>query len=199
MCDSSQNNASGSSGTLEKNLTLAIGLKVRDSLQDAARLVKVFMTRDCDINIGGVERAELARCKGADVFLSIHFNGSDTQATRGTATFVRANANGNVNRAEDVGLAQRVQTATVAAIPGTRDLGVQDDTRTAVGRLAVLSDTSFGNTAALHPVRSCLLEVEFLSNNTVDRIFNTAPNREALRTNVGQAIANAILADLTNQ
>lgn len=200
VCDSSRNNAHGTSGTLEKELTLAVGLKVRNALMAAARLVKVFMTRDCDVNVGGVERAELARCKGADVFVSIHFNGSENQATRGTATFVRADANGNVNRTEDVGLAQRIQNAMFRLMPaGRRDLGVLDDTRTAPGSLAVLNDINFGNTPRLHPVRSCLLEVDFLSNDDVDRAFNTARDHETLRTNVGNAIANAILDDLANQ
>lgn len=208
--DSSSNNAQGiNSRALEKDLTLDMGLKVRDALLAAsARLVKVFMTRDCDVNIGGIERAVLARCKGADVFLSIHFNGDPkSQATkppkatakRGTATFVRALSNQNVNRDEDVALARRVQAAVVPAIPGGVDNGVLDDTQTQPKALAVLNDNNLGNTAAFHPTRACLTEIEFLTNAAADRQFNQAADRETLKRNVARAIAGAIIDDLANQ
>lgn len=200
--DSSSNNAQGvNSGILEKNLTLDMGLKVRDALlATPARLVKVFMTRECDVNIGGIERAVLARCKGADVFLSIHFNADpNSAATRGTSTFVRALTNGNVNRPEDLGLAQRVQNAIVPAIPGGNSRGVLDDTQTQPKALAVLNDNNLGNTAAFHPTRACLTEIEFLTNATADRQFNQDPNRETLKQNVARAIAGAIVEDLANQ
>jgi|GEM_PF-4144482 len=197
--DSSSNNAKGVvSNVLEKTLALDLGLKLRDALLASPRLVKVFMTRDCDVNIGGIERAVVARCKGADVFLSIHLNGG-AATVRGTSTFVRALTNGNVNRPEDFALAQRVQTAVVAAIPGGADLGVLDDTHTKPKSLAVLNDANLGNTTAFHPTRACLVEVEFLSNDAADRQFNQAANRETLKLSVAQAIADAIVADLTNQ
>jgi N-acetylmuramoyl-L-alanine amidase/outer membrane protein OmpA-like peptidoglycan-associated protein len=199
--DSSSNNAHGvNSGVLEKDLALDVGLKLRDALLASPRLVKVFMTRDCDVNIGGIERAVLARCKGADVFLSIHFNADPkSAATRGTSTFVRALTNGNVNRPEDFGLAQRVQNAVVPAIPGGRSRGVLDDTQTQPKSLAVLNDDNLGNTAAFHPTRACLVEVEFLTNADADRQFNQAADRETLKRNVARAIATAILDDLANQ
>ncbi|MEA2603860.1 MAG: hypothetical protein QOF89_4852 [Acidobacteriota bacterium] len=199
--DSSSNNAQGvSSGVLEKTLTLDMGLKVRDALLAAQRLVKVFMTRECDVNIGGIERAVLARCKGADVFLSIHFNADpNSAATRGTSTFVRALTNGNVNRPEDLALAQRVQNAIFPVIPGGADRGVRDDTQTQPGSLAVLNDNNLGNTAAFHPTRACLTEVEFLTNAAADRQLNQAADRETLKRNVAAAIAGAIVDDLAHQ
>jgi N-acetylmuramoyl-L-alanine amidase/outer membrane protein OmpA-like peptidoglycan-associated protein len=197
--DSSSNNAQGvNSGVLEKNLTLDMGLKVRDALLASTRRVKVFMTRDCDVNIGGIERAVLARCKGADVFLSIHFN-AGAATVRGTTTFVRALTNGNVNRPEDLGLAQRVQNAIFPVIPGGVDLGVLDDTQTKPKSLAVLNDANFGNTAAFHPTRACLTEIEFLTNAAADRQFNQAANRETLKRNLARAIAGAIVTDLASQ
>ncbi|HET9212978.1 MAG TPA: N-acetylmuramoyl-L-alanine amidase [Thermoanaerobaculia bacterium] len=199
--DSSSNNARGvTSGVLEKTLTLDMGLKVRDALLASPRLLKVFMTRDCDLNIGGIERAVLARCKGADVFLSIHFNADPgSAATRGTSTFVRALTNGNVNRPEDLALAQRVQNAIVPAIPGGNSRGVLDDTQTQPKSLAVLNDANLGNTAAFHPTRACLTEIEFLTNAAADRQFNQAADRETLKRNVARAIAGAIVADLASQ
>jgi N-acetylmuramoyl-L-alanine amidase/outer membrane protein OmpA-like peptidoglycan-associated protein len=197
--DSSSNNAQGViSRVLEKNVALDMGLKLRDALLASSSFVKVFMTRDCDINIGGLERAVVARCKGADVFLSIHFN-AGAATVRGTTTFVRALTNGNVNRPEDLALAERVQNAAVAAIPGGNSLGVLDDTQTKPKSLAVLNDDNLGNTAAFHPTRACLIELEFLTNAAADRQFNQAASRETLKRSVARAIASAIVADLASQ
>jgi hypothetical protein len=63
----------------------------------------------------------------------------------------------------------------------------------------VLNDRSLGNTAAFHPVRSALLEVEFLTNRTVDNLFNFDANRDDFKNNLAAAIAGAIIDDLANQ
>ena len=199
---SSPNNAKGPvTGMLEKDLTLSIGLGVRNALRDDARLVQVVMTRECDVNVGIDERALLARCHGADVFVSIHFNGGEKK-TRGTSTFVRADKNGNVNRDEDVLLAKRIQDALVKAIPDGRNAGngdgIFDDTASQHKSLGVLNDNTLGNTKKLHPIRACLAEVEYLSNEDVDRMFNRG-NFETLHQNVANAIASAIVADLESR
>ncbi len=196
---SSSNNATSVSGVLEKNMTLQMVLLVRDALAARNRLLHVFLTRDDDFNVAGAARARVADCRAADVFLSIHWNGSNDPSIRGTSCFVRANSNGNVNRAEDLALAQRVQNATFPVIPGGRDRGVHDDTATAVGNLAVLNDANLGNTAALHPIRSCLLEVEFITNADVDQQFNVAAGAPTLRGRVASAIADALIDDLLHQ
>ena len=198
--DSSANNATAvTTHVLEKDMALDMVLRARDALLSQDRLVQVHLTRDDDFNVRGAERAGLARCRGADVFLSIHFN-SDGPTARGVSTFVRAVQNHNVNHDEDVALAERVQAAVVGAIPGTQDRHVQDDTASQHPTgLAVLSDTNLGNTAALHPIRACLCEVEFISNPTVDAQFNTAADRDDLRRRIANAIAGAIVDDLAHQ
>jgi hypothetical protein len=65
--------------------------------------------------------------------------------------------------------------------------------------LGVLSDSALGNTSANHKTRSCLLEVEFMDVPAVDVLFNTGPNAAAMRREVGQAIAGAMVADLQAQ
>ncbi|MCP5119880.1 MAG: N-acetylmuramoyl-L-alanine amidase, partial [bacterium] len=130
----------------------------------------------------------------ADVFLSIHFNAFNGRA-RGVATHVRRPGAGNVNLADDRALAQRVQDAVFDAIrrrdAGTRDRGV----RQLIG-LGVLSDPALGNTAASHPCRSCLLEVEFIDVPAVDVLLNTGPTAPQVRREIAAAISNGILADL---
>ncbi len=202
LSGSSSNNATSVSGVLEKIMTLDIGIRVRDALNalrtSNTRNLRVFMTRDTDVNVAGAARANVARDNGADVLLSIHFNADSNANTRGIETFVRALSNNNVNRDEDLGLARRIQNAVVGVI-GSRDRGVKDDTATNPGSLAVLSDISLGNTAALHPIRSCLVELEFITNPTVDQLFNTGANINNFRQQVANAIRDAIVEDLLNQ
>ena len=62
-------------GTLEKNVTLPVGLKVREILQGMG--YRVMMTREGDTHIELFQRPELANSAGADVFVSIHANSID--------------------------------------------------------------------------------------------------------------------------
>jgi N-acetylmuramoyl-L-alanine amidase len=78
---SSGNNATSPSGVLEKNMTLRMGLLVRDALRELASAgshnIKVLLTRDTDKNLGLRDRAGVAFVNKADIFLSIHFNASE--------------------------------------------------------------------------------------------------------------------------
>ena len=89
--NSSKNNAVSPSGVLEKNMTLRFAFLVRDALKaialSGAHDIKVFLTRDSDVNLGLADRAAVAKSKKADIFLSIHFNGFNGVA-RGTETLI---------------------------------------------------------------------------------------------------------------
>ncbi|MDH5822482.1 N-acetylmuramoyl-L-alanine amidase [Luteimonas sp. RD2P54] len=194
---SSANNAtSHTSGILEKDLALDFGLRVRTALRALRvgedRNLWVHLTRDDDTNIAGAERANLGRDVGADVLVSIHFNGFNGVA-RGTETLVRRRSD-NVNYDEDVALAQRLNDAVYGAIlardEGAIDRGIKER------QLAVLSDGDLGNTAAHHPLRSALLEVEFIDNETVDELLSINENHEQVRQEIADAIANALVDDL---
>lgn len=194
---SSFNNAtSHTSGLLEKELALDIGLRTRASLRALRRgpnkSLRILMTRDDDSNIPGNERALVGRDNGADILLSIHFNGFDGVA-RGTETLVRQSSD-NVNYAEDTVLAERINDAVYTAIlshdQGARDRGIKEQ------QLAVLSDPSLGNSSDYHPLRSALLEVEFIDNQTVDRLLSIDEGYESVRQDISDAIANALIADL---
>jgi N-acetylmuramoyl-L-alanine amidase len=189
------NHAVSPSGVLEKNMTLQLALLVESELKSfGGSRINVILTRRTDTNLGLAARANLARGNNADVFVSIHFNGYDGVA-RGVATHVRRPGAGNVNLADDRALAQRIQTEVFNAIfrrdPGTRDRGV----RQLIG-LGVLSDPALGNTAANHPCRSCLVEVEFIDVPAVDALLNTAATAPQVRREVAAAISAGILADL---
>lgn len=145
---SSANNAtSHTSGTLEKELTLDFGLRIRAALRAMRvgenRNLRIHMTRDDDRNVWGRDRARVGRDNGADILLSIHFNGANGVA-RGTETLVRPRAS-NHNFDADTALAQRVNDAAYNAIlahdASARNRGVKSERD-----LAVQSEASLGNT-----------------------------------------------------
>ena len=74
------------SGLLEKDLTLDIGLKLRDLLVADGEF-EVVMTRDTDHFVALKERAKLANEVAADLFLSIHLNWFEPATQRGVETF----------------------------------------------------------------------------------------------------------------
>lgn len=193
---SDANHATSPSGVQEKAMTLTMGLLVKDVLEAAnasGHQITVFMTRSKDENLGLAARAGVAKDKKAQVFLSIHYNGFDSKV-RGVETFVRPENAGNVNLAEDTRFATRVQTRVFQAIKakdaGTKDRGVKEM------KLGVLEDGALGNTAASHPCRACLLEIEFIDVAAVDKLLNTGPNAAAVRSDIAVAIKDAILEEL---
>lgn len=194
---STANNAtSHTSGILEKDLTLDFGLRTRSALR-ASRTgenqnIWIHMTRAEDVNIAGPLRANIARDHGADILLSIHFNGFNGSA-RGTETLVRRSSD-NVNFNEDALLARRVNDAVYRAIlahdPDARDRDIKER------QLAALSDAALGNSAEYHPLRSALLEVEFIDNEAVDKLLSVDEGYEQVRQDIADALAAALLADL---
>lgn len=60
--------------TREKNIALAIALKLADNVRQQFPSVKVILTRDSDVFIPLYERAEIANRNNADLFMSIHCN-----------------------------------------------------------------------------------------------------------------------------
>jgi N-acetylmuramoyl-L-alanine amidase len=192
---SDANHAVSPSGVLEKAMTLQMGLLVRDALVAATgHHMTVVMTRTTDTNLSLPARANLAKTNQADLFLSIHFNGFNAQV-RGVETLVRPVAAGNVNHADDLAFALKIQRRVFEAInardPHTANRGVKDQV------LGVLEDGALGNTAASHPCKACLLEVEFIDVPAVDQLLNTGPAAAAARQDIANAIRDAIIEELT--
>ncbi|HET8650858.1 MAG TPA: N-acetylmuramoyl-L-alanine amidase [Gemmatimonadales bacterium] len=109
--------ASGPTGLKEADANLAIGLKLRDLLEDAG--ARVVMTRTTDVPVALYARTHLADTLGADLLVSIHNNalpdGVNPFPNNGTSTFY--------NHLPSLPLARDVQRALVRRL-GLRDLGV---------------------------------------------------------------------------
>ena len=78
--------AVGPSGLPEKEVVLAIGLKLRELLRDELGL-DVVMTRSTDVFIPLEERTAIANKVNADLFLSVHANAAANRNANGIETY----------------------------------------------------------------------------------------------------------------
>ena len=74
-------------GTLEKDLTLALARRLRDRLQ-AGLDATVILTRDSDIELSGETRAAIANNNRADLMISLHIGFSSDPSETGGSLFV---------------------------------------------------------------------------------------------------------------
>ncbi|HJR76520.1 MAG TPA: N-acetylmuramoyl-L-alanine amidase [Nitrospiraceae bacterium] len=72
----------GRHGTTEKDITLKIGLLLKELLAKQPN-TKVFMTRERDVFVELEDRAKFANSKEADLFVSIHVNSHPHKGVRG--------------------------------------------------------------------------------------------------------------------
>jgi N-acetylmuramoyl-L-alanine amidase len=166
---SSPNNATGPNGTLEKELTLAVGLMVSGLLANLGHQIR--MTRTKDVNLGLAERAKIGEVFTADVFVSIHFNGFHDPNVQGTETLHAPEASESSRR-----LARLVQKKMVDAT-GYRDRGVKSQ------ELGVLRPSRHHKLTA-----ACLVEVSFLT----DPVEEQRLAKETYQLRIATAIAEAI-------
>ena len=81
-----------SSGLQEHELTLQVSKKLKKELKK--RGYTVYMTRTtADVNISNAERAGYAKKMGADIFIRIHANGSESHAVRGALSMAPSKKN----------------------------------------------------------------------------------------------------------
>lgn len=89
----------------EKDITLAVALKLGRYIKDNLKDVKVIYTRRTDEFIELFRRARIANENHADLFISIHCNANPSPSPFGTETYVmglhRSNANLSVAKAEN--------------------------------------------------------------------------------------------------
>ena len=96
----------------EKTYTLALGLELRRQLQQAG--FNVILTRDKDVYPERAERPALANRRGADLFVSLHFNSfpSDPAAVQGPETYSMTPVGAaSSNDSEEAGIGSRAYPA----------------------------------------------------------------------------------------
>ncbi len=72
----------------EKDITLAIALKVGYYIKRCCPDVKVIYTRKTDVFVPLYKRAEIANKNNANLFISIHVNSSTNHKVQGASTYV---------------------------------------------------------------------------------------------------------------
>lgn len=177
------------SGRREKDLTLRLAAELRDELKKQG--FKVVFSRTSDRFVELSERPALAQKYGADLFVSLHFNGTggDRSAAQGSEVYAltpvgaastnargegagsRAYA-GNRNDARNLQLAYLVQRSLVRTL-GSADRGVRR------ARFEVLREAT---------MPAVLIEAGFLSHPTEGKKIFTAEYRKKM----AQAIAAGI-------
>lgn len=122
----------------EKDINLAIALKVRDYLSEQDGIV-ISMTREDDSFLALTERAELANKKEADLYVSIHANALDDESYSGLFTFYHSDKRSSKKPAE---LIQRAASEAT----GATDRGVRSENYVVLRETempAVLVETGF--------------------------------------------------------
>lgn len=164
--------AVGQNGTLEKNITLDIGLKAGEILKQ--HNINVVYTRTSDqISWPSSEGEDLqARCDisnnaNSNAFVSIHINSFDSNNAYGTETYYYPTS------LKGQALANFIQTQLVNDL-GTYNRGVK------TGNYYVLKDTQ---------APAVITEIAFISNSKEEKDLNDS----SFRNKAAQAIADGIL------
>ena len=161
--------AIGPRGTYEKQLNLALGLKVKAILEQAG--ARVVMTRQTDVDLSTPDmsdrdelraRTMVANNRKADVFVSIHHNSSASMDMTGTTTYYYRKS------AYDAVLAQCLQNA-MARAGGLDNIGV----RTA--NFFVVKNTW---------MPAALLEVGFISNPQEEQTLNSPAFQQKMAVSI---------------
>ncbi|AQS60057.1 SH3 domain-containing protein [Desulforamulus ferrireducens] len=174
------NGASGQNGLKEKDVNLAITLKVAELLRNQG--ANVILSRDDDTFVDLYERTRLANEQNADIFVSIHSNANLNRAIGGTSTYFYAPASTPYlyeQKSDRERLARDVQRELVAAL-GRRDIGVLQS-NFAVLRTSIMP--------------SILIETAFISNAEEEALLGSAE----VQQRAAEAIARGISAYFSGQ
>jgi len=202
--------AIGPRGLMEKDVTLAIALKVKRILEKAGQY-KVYLTRGKDEYLDLEKRAQIANKRGADIFVSIHANASPNRDGKGIESYilnwtddeeamkVAARENAITLRRmkearSEVGLilaslelqAKRDDSLGLAhMIQGSLVKNVSDNYKDALN-LGVKQALFYVLVGAKMP--SVLVEVSFISNPTEERLLKKNEYREAIAEGISEGI-----------
>ena len=170
----------------EKDITLQVARKVRDLLRRNG--YTVHMTRDRDISLTLPQRTQIARQKGADLFLSIHINAAETRSVSGIECFAMTPSGasstnsakpeshwykGNNFDSNNIALTNQIHRHLLAQSRGS-DRGVK------WARFQVLREVSCPAT---------LLELGFISNRAEELKLGSP----AYQNKLAQGIANGVI------
>lgn len=165
--------AIGKKGTMEKDITLSVAVKVYHSLVDKG--ATVYLTRWTDTEVATPNatdseelqaRVNIAKWKKADIFISLHVNASIKRSVGGIATYYYPKT------WKDVKLAKVIQNQVTGNL-GLADLGIRE------ANFYVNKRSS---------MTSSLVEMGFISNSKEERLLNSNWFRGKLAKLISQGI-----------
>ncbi len=196
-------------GTQEKDITLDISRRLKQSLE--SRGFKVTMTRDRDVFISLEQRTEIATHAKADLFVSIHANSSPSRSVDGIEVYALRDLDGVEKRDPQRQKNQRMFTRSLAMKSGDVNLEmiIADmlyNYKIAESQLLaafVNKGTSVGarvnsrgvKRAGFHVLRNTLIpavlvEVGFLTNSQEEAMLRQADYRQKLADGVAASLVS---------
>jgi len=165
----------------EKDLNLLISTMIGGYLENNLQNIKVIYTRTSDVFLNLDERVEKANKTNADVFISIHCNGSETKMTKGTETHVH-----NLKSKKSMSLAKSIEKE-FSSRAGRKSRGIKSvDDRT--HSIQVLKHTK---------MTSVLVECGFLTNTSEANFLNTTHGQEILASAIFRGIRSYVQSEFT--
>jgi len=149
----------------EKEFNLSLSKKLRDMLERQDHTVS--LTRDGDFHVSLYNRAQMANQANADIFVSIHANGSSNASTSGMETYYYSGSSNGKS------LANLILRSMIDEFPKHENRGIK------TANFAVLRLT-------LMP--AVLIECEFITNPRQAEFLSNQRNQELL----AEAIARGI-------
>ena len=169
--------ARAASVTAEKDVNLDQSLRLARLLRE--RGLRVELTRTADVDVPLAARTDQANAAGADLFVSVHNNGSPSRAVQGTEVYAQ------VDQPAGIALARRI-LAAVSARAGTQPRGVFQRRGDHGDYYFVLRRSA---------MRAVIVEGAYLSNPGEARRLATGEFRQRL----AEGIADGVMADLDAQ
>jgi N-acetylmuramoyl-L-alanine amidase len=160
--------AIGPTGLKEKDVNLAVGLKLAELLKPIA---EVKLTRTKDIAVSLKDRAAISNSFGCDYFISVHTNSFTDRKVGGVETWAYAKSG------QGEKLAKAVQPELVKAT-GFANRGVKFNTA-----FAVLRDTK---------APAILTETGFISNPAEEKLLRDTAFQGKVARAIAQGVANRI-------
>lgn len=167
--------AIGPSGLYEKNVNLAVTLKLGKILEQKGIDVVYTRTDDnvswpADVNQDLQARCDISDAAGSNYFVAIHSNSADASGARGMETYYYS---GN---SEGKQLAQSIQTELINST-GLIDRGVM------TANFYVIKNTS---------APSVLVEIGFISNPTEEALLGNEEFQDKVAEAIAQGIMNTV-------
>lgn len=202
--------AHGRRGTAEKDITLRVGLKLRDLLKRDPG-IHVLMTRDRDVFVELEDRAKFANGNEADLFVSIHVNSHPQRSVRGIEIYhfgeakdqraleVAARENGTPLNSTGVGWEYLVaDLLTTKKIEESLELAWNTKEAMILGLNGHYALVDHGvKTAPFYVLRftsmpSILAEIAYISNSTEEELLRTG----SFTTRVAESLHDGVKAFL---